>query len=110
MEQMHFIYLNAQGIYAAHSIFHVSSSKDHFQGICCTAREIRTFRWDRVLEQCSSQQAAIDNLGNISQKVISAPYLKKANLRKKSDSISALRVLKKKIEKGLLNLRYKMAW
>jgi len=86
MEQMHFIYLNAEGIYGAHSIYHVSSSTDHFQGICCTAKEIRTFRWDRVLEQCCSQQAAIDNLSKHIPENYTPPIRKKGKSPQKAGS------------------------
>ncbi|WP_241579993.1 BRCT domain-containing protein [Rosenbergiella nectarea] len=62
MEQMHFIYVNANGIYGAHSIYKVSMGHEHFQGICCNSNAIRTFRQDRVLEHCVSLQEALDNL------------------------------------------------
>ena len=85
MEQMHFIYVNADGIYGAHSIYKVSMSHEHFQGICCNSNAIRTFRQDRVLEHCVSRQEALDNLPK--------------HIRRKSDSIFASQDSKKKIGK-----------
>ncbi|QER53239.1 hypothetical protein NWT83_06085 [Klebsiella quasipneumoniae] len=54
MEEMHFVYINANARIGAHSISSVSHSENHIQGICQSAHSIRTFRKDRILQECSS--------------------------------------------------------
>ena len=54
MEEMHFVYINANARIGAHSISSVSHSDSHIQGICQLAHSIRTFRKDRILKECTS--------------------------------------------------------
>ncbi|MGL5005823.1 hypothetical protein [Plesiomonas sp.] len=58
MDDMHFVYINAQGCIAAHSIENVSHSESYTQGICKKTHSIKTFRNDRVLKQYSSSEQA----------------------------------------------------
>lgn len=58
MEEMHFVYINANARIGAHSISSVSYSDNHIQGICQSAHSIRTFRKDRILQECSSADEA----------------------------------------------------
>lgn len=59
MDDMHFVYINAHGCIAAHSIENISHSESHTQGICKNTHSIKTFRNDRILKQCSSSEQAI---------------------------------------------------
>lgn len=54
MEEMHFVYINANACIGSHSISSVSHSDNHIQGICQSAHSIRTFRKDRILKECAS--------------------------------------------------------
>ncbi|EAO4365570.1 hypothetical protein I5398_22500 [Citrobacter freundii] len=58
MEEMHFVYINANARIGAHSISNVSHSDSHIQGICQSAHSIRTFRKDRILQEFSSADEA----------------------------------------------------
>lgn len=66
MEEMHFVYINANARIGAHSISSVSHSDYHIQGICRSAHAIRTFRKDRILQKFASideaQQACLSFL------------------------------------------------
>ena len=54
MEEMHFVYINANARIGAHSISSVSHSEIHIQGICQSGNTIKTFRQDRILQQFPS--------------------------------------------------------
>ncbi|WP_370609457.1 hypothetical protein NMD12_05610 [Citrobacter portucalensis] len=58
MEEMHFVYINANARIGAHSISSVSHSENHIQGICQSAHSIRTFRKDRILQEFTSADEA----------------------------------------------------
>ena len=58
MEEMHFVYINANARIGAHSISNVSHSDSHIQGICQSAHSIRTFRKDRILQEFASADEA----------------------------------------------------
>ncbi|EMO5615840.1 hypothetical protein ACV8MQ_08280 [Klebsiella pneumoniae] len=58
MEDMHFVYINANARIGAHSISNVSHSDNYIQGICQSAHSIRTFRKDRILKECTSADEA----------------------------------------------------
>lgn len=58
MEEMHFVYINANARIGAHSITSVSQSENHIQGICLSAHSIRTFRRDRILQEFASADEA----------------------------------------------------
>ncbi|HDC4352568.1 TPA: hypothetical protein O8L21_003902 [Enterobacter cloacae] len=58
MEEMHFVYINANARIRAHSISNVSHSDSHIQGICQSAHSIRTFRKDRILQEFASADEA----------------------------------------------------
>lgn len=58
MEDMHFVYINANARIGAHSISNVSHSDHYIQGICQSAHSIRTFRKDRILKECTSADEA----------------------------------------------------
>ena len=45
-----FIYRDAQGNITFREVFDISESDRYIQGICLTARALRTFRKDRILE------------------------------------------------------------
>lgn len=63
---MNFVYINAKKNINAFSISQVSESEEHFQGICHRTNQLKTFRKDRVIENCSSYDDAlkiIDSLG-----------------------------------------------
>lgn len=62
METSSFIYINAKKVINAYSIYQVSESELHLQGICCRSNSLRTFRKDRVLKECSSLDEAISLL------------------------------------------------
>jgi len=67
MEEMHFVYVNAKGQIGAQSIFKVSHSEDHLQGICNFTHQLRTFRKDRVIKMLDSAEAAIESLEKIEE-------------------------------------------
>lgn len=67
MEEMHFVYVNAKGQIGAQSIFKVSHSEEHLQGICNFTHQLRTFRKDRVIKLLESTDAAIESLGSIEE-------------------------------------------
>ena len=59
MEELHFVYINANGRIGVHSIQSISYSENHIQGICKNTDRIKTFRKDRILKQYDSQEQAI---------------------------------------------------
>ncbi|WP_106645466.1 hypothetical protein, partial [Escherichia coli] len=59
MEELHFVYINANGRIAVHSIQSISYSENHIQGICKNTDRIKTFRKDRILKQYDSPEQAI---------------------------------------------------
>lgn len=67
MEDMHFVYVNAKGQIGAQSIFKVSHSEEHLQGICNFTHQLRTFRKDRVIKLLESADAAIQSLESIEE-------------------------------------------
>lgn len=67
MEEMHFVYINAKGQIGAQSIFKVSHSEEHLQGICNFTYQLRTFRKDRVIKLLESADSAIESLERIEQ-------------------------------------------
>jgi NAD-dependent DNA ligase len=52
-----FVYRDAKGNTTGRQVSDVSETKDHIQGICLEAGELRTFRKDRVLEFVDDPQA-----------------------------------------------------
>ncbi len=56
MEELHFVYINANGRIAVHSIQSISYSENHIQGICKNTDRIKTFRKDRILKQYDSPE------------------------------------------------------
>ncbi|WP_130831088.1 hypothetical protein [[Erwinia] mediterraneensis] len=58
MEEMHFVYINANARIGSYSISNVSHSDNYIQGICRSARSIRTFRKDRILQEFPSPDEA----------------------------------------------------
>lgn len=59
MEELHFVYINANGRIGVHSIQSISYSENHIQGICKNTDRIKTFRKDRILKQYNSPEQAI---------------------------------------------------
>lgn len=59
MEELHFVYINANGRIGVHSIQSISYSENHIQGICKNTDRIKTFRKDRILKQYDSPEQAI---------------------------------------------------
>lgn len=56
MEELHFVYINANGRIGVHSIQSISYSENHIQGICKNTDRIKTFRKDRILKQYDSPE------------------------------------------------------
>ncbi|WP_029687047.1 hypothetical protein [Tatumella saanichensis] len=54
MEEMHFVYINANARIGSYSIISISLSDNHIQGICQSSHSIKTFRKDRILKECAS--------------------------------------------------------
>ena len=48
---MSFIYRDAHGVITYREVFDISESDLYIQGICFTAKALRTFRKDRILEE-----------------------------------------------------------
>lgn len=82
METSAFIYINAKKVINAYSIYQVSESELHLQGICSRSNSLRTFRKDRVLKECSSLNEAISLLSDypVSEHEFLVSKPKKANL------------------------------
>lgn len=43
MEEMHFVYINANARIAAHSLINISRSEHHIQGICTQSHSVKTY-------------------------------------------------------------------
>ncbi|WP_323667116.1 hypothetical protein [Pectobacterium punjabense] len=56
---MSFVYINAQRIISAYSLFKVSESEGYFQGICHQSNQLKTFRKDRLIESCQTYEDAV---------------------------------------------------
>lgn len=82
MEEMHFVYINAQGQISAQSICNVSRSAEHFQGICNVIKKLRTFRKDRVIKLVDSADAASTSLATIKESDYSHIQLGKPKVQK----------------------------
>ncbi len=61
MEEMHFVYINANARIGVHSVSSISHSENHIQGICNKTHTIKTFRKDRILAQFDSAEQAIQS-------------------------------------------------
>jgi NAD-dependent DNA ligase len=59
---MIFIYKDAKGRITKRTVNDFKEDETHFTGICQTARDLRTFRKDRVLEWLDSQDSADQRL------------------------------------------------
>jgi len=57
-----FVYINAKKQVNAYSLINVSESEEHFQGVCSKSNQLKTFRKDRVIKECSSYELALVDL------------------------------------------------
>ncbi|GKX44543.1 hypothetical protein SOASR015_35770 [Pectobacterium carotovorum subsp. carotovorum] len=64
---MSFVYINAQRVISAYSLSQVSESEEHFQGICHQSNQLKTFRKDRLIENCPSYKDAV-KVANVTDK------------------------------------------
>ena len=82
MESYAFIYINARRVINAYSIYQVSESELHLQGICSRSNSLKTFRKDRLLKECSSLEEAVSLLSDypVSEHEFLISKPKKANL------------------------------
>jgi len=53
-----FIYCNARGNITIRTVSNISETEDYLQGICLQAKELRTFRKDRILEKFPDEVSA----------------------------------------------------
>jgi len=58
MEEMHFVYINANARIAAHSLINISRSEHHIQGVCTQSHSVKTYRLDRILKEYASADEA----------------------------------------------------
>ncbi|CNB35931.1 Uncharacterised protein [Yersinia ruckeri] len=57
-----FVYVNAKKVVSAYSLLEVSESEEHIQGVCLKSNSLKTFRKDRILEDCESLDDALVKL------------------------------------------------
>ncbi len=101
MEELHFVYINANGRIGVHSIQSISYSENHIQGICGKNTDrIKTFRKDRILKQYEYAEQAIQECASFLPKTthISLSGL----VRKKIHSMCVSPDLRKQIKKDWL--------
>ncbi len=58
----YFVYINAKKQVNAYTLYNVSESEEHFQGVCNKSKQLKTFRKDRVIKECSSYDLALVDL------------------------------------------------
>lgn len=58
----YFVYINAKKQVNAYTLYNVSESEEHFQGVCRKSNYLKTFRKDRVIKECSSYDLALVDL------------------------------------------------
>ncbi|MBU9832459.1 BRCT domain-containing protein [Rahnella sp. FC061912-K] len=58
----YFVYINAKKQVNAYTLYNVSESEEHFQGVCNKSNQLKTFRKDRVIKECSSYDLALVDL------------------------------------------------
>jgi NAD-dependent DNA ligase len=57
-----FVYVNAKKQVNAYTLYNVSESEEHFQGVCNKSNQLKTFRKDRIVKDCSSYDLALVDL------------------------------------------------
>lgn len=100
MEELHFVYINANGRIGVHSVQSISYSENHIQGICKNTDRIKTFRKDRILKQYDSPEQAIQECASFLPENYS--HLTKQSGPKKIHSMCASPDLRKQIKKDWL--------
>lgn len=58
----YFVYINAKKQVNAYTLYNVSESEEHFQGVCNKSNQLKTFRKDRIIKECSSYDLALVDL------------------------------------------------
>ena len=58
----YFVYINTKKHVNAYTLYNVSESEEHFQGVCRKTNYLKTFRKDRVIKECSSYDLALIDL------------------------------------------------
>ncbi len=100
MEELHFVYINANGRIGVHSIQSISYSENHIQGICKNTDRIKTFRKDAFLNSTIHQNKPFRNARHSSPK---NTHISLSSLvRKKIHSMCVSPDLKKQIKKDWL--------
>ena len=100
MEELHFVYINANGRIGVHSIQSISYSENHIQGICKNTDRIKTFRKARILKQYDSPEQAIQECASFLPESYS--HLTSSLVRKKIHSMCVSPDLRKQIKKDWL--------
>lgn len=100
MEELHFVYINANGRIGVHSIQSISYSENHIQGIYKNTDRIKTFRKDRILKQYDSPDKPFRNARHSSPKTTHTSL--SSLVRKKIHSMCVSPDLRKQIKKDWL--------